>query len=128
MAIQGCNIERRKGLIKSNEPRFNKLRNQWSVVVVCLHIIRKVADVPAFDRIDTNCFYKISEIPKCQDLGAQNTDAQYLCIQVFNSRTNKASQTVQKTHASSSEASKKTCETAWSWNNSRKGAKALYAP
>ena len=28
----------------------------------------------------------------------------------------------------SSEASKKTCKTAWPWNHSRKGAKALYEP
>ena len=37
------------------------------------------------------------------------------------SRTNEASRTVRKVHPLANEASKKTCETAWSWNHSRKG-------
>ena len=67
-------------------------------------------------------------LQKCQDLGAQDTDPQYLSIQVSNSRANEASRTVRKAHPLSSEASKKTCETAWPWNHTRKRAKASYAP
>ena len=67
-------------------------------------------------------------LQKCQDLKAQDTDPQYIRIQAFNSHTNEASRTVRKARMSSSEASKKTCETAWSWNHSRKRAKVLYVP
>ena len=59
---------------------------------------------------------------KCQDLGAQDTYPQYLRIQVSNSRTNEASRTARKVHPLASGASKKTCETAWCCNHSRKGA------
>ena len=46
-------------------------------------------------------------LQKCQELGRQDTNPQYLRIQVSNSRTNEASRTVRKTHPLSGVASRK---------------------